>query len=161
MSRELTGAEVLEIAEKMEQNAARFYRRAAGMYKDPKISRLFSDLAQWEKRHVEVFTEMKKRLSQQAWGLGQYGIERPDSLRPQTPPAVFPERADPARELTGRETKADLLRLAIEKEKESIAYYTGLKDLVPDNEDFLAVKDVLGEEERHVRILTQSLEQIA
>ncbi|MEN6335087.1 MAG: ferritin family protein [Phycisphaerales bacterium] len=159
MSRELTGAEVLEIAEKMEQNAARFYRQAAGLYKDPKISRLFSDLAQWEKRHVEVFAEMKKRLSQQAWGLGQYGIERPNASR--TPTPVFPDRTDPSQKLTGRETKADLLRAAIEKEKEAIAYYASLKDSIPGAEDVQALKDILGEEERHVRILTQSLEGIA
>jgi len=57
MSRELRGVEVLEIAEKMEQNFARFYRRAAGMYKDPKISKLFSDPAQWEKRHMRILTQ--------------------------------------------------------------------------------------------------------
>jgi rubrerythrin len=161
MSGELTGYQVLEIAEKMEQNAARFYRKAAGMYKDAKISKLFSELAQWEKRHVEVFAEMKKRLSQQAWAIGQYGIERPDALWPQTPTAVFPDRVEPARELTGRETKADVLRMALQKEKESIAYYTSLKEFVPDNDDVRAIKDILGEEDRHVRILTQSLEQIA
>lgn len=161
MSRELTGAEVLGVAEKMEQNAARFYRRAAGMYKDPKISKLFSDLAQWEKRHVEVFAEMKKRLSQQAWGIGHYGAERSSSSGSQTPVPVFPDGADPAKELTGRETKADLLRKAIAKEKESIACYTSLMESVPDKEDVQAVKEILDEEERHVRILTQSLEGMA
>jgi rubrerythrin len=161
MNRELTGTEVLEIAEKMEQNAARFYRRAAGMYDDAKISKLFSELAQWEKRHAEVFAEMKERLSQQSWGLGQYGSERPDAARPPTPTAVFPDRADLSGELTGGETKADVLRMAIQKEEDSIAYYTSLKEFVLGDEDVQAVKDILGEEERHVRILTQSLEQIA
>lgn len=161
MSRELTGTEILETAERMEQNAAKFYRRAAGMYGDAKISKLFSDLAQWEKRHVEVFAEMKERLSKQSWGLGQYGSERPDASRPRMPTAVFPDRADPGQELTGRETKADVLRMAIQKEKDSIAYYTSLKEFVLGAEDVRAVKDILGEEERHVRILTQSLEQIA
>jgi rubrerythrin len=160
MNQELTGTEVLEIAEKMEQNAARFYRRAAGMYDDVKISRLFSDLAQWEKRHVEIFSEMKERLSQQSWGLGQYGAERPDASRMRTPTAVFPDGADPSQELTGRETKADVLRMAIQKEKDSIAYYTSLKEFILGDEDVRAIKDILGEEERHVRILTQSLEQI-
>jgi len=161
MSRELTGVEVLEIAEKMEQNAVRFYRRAAGIYKDPRISKLFSDLAQWEKRHGEVLAEMKKRLSQQAWGLGQYGAERSSSPRPQTPIPVFSDGTDPVKALTGRETKAELLRKAIEKEKESIEYYASLKDCVPDKEDAQAVKEILDEEQRHVRILTQSLEGIA
>ncbi len=159
MSRELTGAEALEVAEKMEQNAARFYRRAAGMYEDPKVSKLFSDLAQWEKRHVEAFAEMKKRLSQQLWGIGQYGAERPEGARPQTSTPVFPDRADPAQELTGRETKADVLRMAIQKEKESIAFYASLKEFVPNDEEVRAIQDILDEEDRHVRILTQSLEQ--
>lgn len=157
MSRELTGAEALEVAERMEQNAARFYRRAAGMYQDPKISKIFSDLAQWEKRHVEVFAEMKKRLSEQVWGLGQYGAERPDGSNPQTP--VFPDRADPTQALTGRETKADVLRMALQKENESIAFYASLKESVPNEEDIRAIQDILDEEQRHVRILTQSLEQ--
>lgn len=160
MSRELSGAEAVEVAEKMEMNAARFYRRAAGMYKDPKISKLFSELAQWEKRHVEVFAEMKKRQSQQVWGLGQYGAERPDGSRSQTPTPVFPDRVDPSQELTGRETKADVLRMALQKENESIAFYTSLGEFIPNEEDVRAVKDILAEEDRHVRILTQSLEQI-
>jgi rubrerythrin len=159
MSRELTGAEALEVAERMEQNAARFYRRAAGMYQDPKISKLFSDLAQWEKRHVEVFAEMKKRLSEQVWGLGQYGAERPNGSRPQKATPVFADRVDPAQELTGREAKADVLRMALQKENESISFYAGLKGSVPNAEDIRAIQDILDEEQRHVRILTQSLEQ--
>lgn len=161
MNREMTGAEVLEIAETMEQNAAKFYRRAAGMYDDVKLSRLFSELAQWEKRHVEVFAEMKARLSQQSWGLGQYGSERPDASRARTPTPIFPDRANPSQDLTGRETKADVLRMAIQKEKDSIVYYTSLKEFILGDEDIRAIKDIIGEEDRHVGILTQSLEQIA
>ena len=155
------GAEVLEIAVKMEQNAAKFYRRAAGMYEDVKISKLFSELAQWEKRHVEIFAEMKERLSQQSWGLGQYGSERPDASQSRVPTPVFPDRDSPSQDLTGRETKADVLRMAIQKEKDSIVYYTSLKEFILGDEDIQAVKDIISEEDRHVRILTQSLEQIA
>ncbi len=160
MAQELTGYEVLEIAEKMERNAAGFYRRAAGMYSDPKISKLFSELAQWEKRHIEAFAEMKARLSEQSWGLGQYGCNRAVPPRPQTSAAVFGDRTDPSKELTGRETKADVLRMAIQKEKDSIAYYTSLREFV-SGDDMEAIQDIIGEEDRHVRILTQSLEQIA
>lgn len=110
MTQELTGYEVLEIVEKMERNAAGFYRRAA-------------------------------------------------TSRPQAPTAVFGDRADPSKELTGRETKADVLRMAIQREKDAIAYYTSLKEFVP-GDDVEAIKDILSEEDRHVRILTQSLEQI-
>ena len=45
MTRELTPLEILRIAADMERNAAQFYRRAAGMYRDPSLSKLFSQLA--------------------------------------------------------------------------------------------------------------------
>jgi rubrerythrin len=161
MTRELTGYEVLDIAEKMGRNAAGFYGRAAGMYDDPKISRLFSELAQWEKRHTQIFAEMKEHLSGQTWELGQYGAERPKAPAPQVPTTVFGDRADPSRELTGDEAKADVLRRAIQKEKDTIAYYTSLKEFVLGDDSVEAIKEIIREEDRHVRILTQSLEQIA
>jgi rubrerythrin len=161
MAREMTGLEVLEIAEKMERNAAGFYRRAAGMYDDAKISKLFSELAQWEKRHIQVFADMKESLSQGAWQMGQYGAERMDTPGPPTPTPIFPDRADPAEELTGQETKGDVLQLAIQKEKDAIAFYTSLKEFVLGDENVQAIKEIIREEDRHVRILTQSLEQIA
>jgi len=103
MARELTGYEVLDIAEKMERSAAGFYRRAAGLCDDPKITKLFSDLAQWEKRHIEVFAQMKQRLSEQSYELGQYGSERQKEPRVRTPTPVVADRVDPSKELTGRE----------------------------------------------------------
>lgn len=161
MTRELTGYEVLEIAEKMERNAAGFYRKAVGLYDDPRISKLFSELAQWEKRHVEIFAQMKQHLSSQSYQLGQYGSERGSETGSRTPAAVFADHADPSKELTGRETKADVLRLAIRKERDTIAYYTSLREFVLGAEDVAAIREIIQEEDRHVRILTQSLEQIA
>ena len=73
---------------------------------------------------------------------------------------IFPDRADPKDDLTGRETKVDVLRMAIRKEKDSIAYYTSLKEFIPGG-DVQTIKDIIAEEDRHVRILTQSLEQMA
>lgn len=159
MTRELTAYEVLEIAEAMERSAAKFYRKAAGMYQDPRISKLFSDLAQWEKRHIEVFAEMKQRLSGQSWEMGQYGQERGIASKPQPPAAVLADYASPSQELTGQETKAEVLRIALGKESDSIAYYKSVQGHVSRVEDVEAVRDIIEEEERHVRILTQSLEQ--
>jgi len=143
----------------MERSAAGFYRKAAGMYQDPKTSKLFSDLAQWEKRHIEVFAEMKKRLSDQSWELGQYGGERGGPSKPE-PSTASADRSGPSQDLTGRETKAEVLRIALQKEKDSIAYYAGLKGAAPCAEDAKTIQDIIEEEERHVRILTQSLGQI-
>lgn len=162
MDLEMNGYEVLEIAERIERNGAKFYRRAAAITADPDISTLFVRLAQWESQHVKVFKDMKDRSVEQKWEIGDLSPDRvgvPDA-RALAGLAVFGIQPNPADELTGRETRADVLRLAIEKEKDSIVYYTGLKDLVPQGQERKVVEDVIQEEMKHVRILTQSLEQL-
>jgi rubrerythrin len=159
MTRELTAFEVLKIAEQMERNAARFYRKAAGMYNDPSLSKLFSELAQWEKRHVEVFADMKNQFPEQAWEQGSSDPERVDIARLDVPPLVFDEHSDPAKELTGNETRAEVLNLALKKERYTIGYYTSLTEFALGQENIKVIRNILQEEKRHVRILVQSLRQ--
>jgi len=41
-----------------------------------------------------------------------------------------------------------------------IAYYTGLREFVLGKNNVQVLKDIIREENRHLKILTQSLEQI-
>ena len=161
MTRELTAFEVLEIAKTMEREAVRFYRKAAGLSHDPRVGKLFAELSQWERRHLQIFAEMKDRLTEQAWEGGCLDLDRVVVARLGVPPAVFNEQSEPAKELTGTETRAEVLRLAIQKEQYTIGYYTGLTEfaLGPDNVN--VIKSILQEERKHVRILAQSLGQNA
>ncbi len=161
MTRELTAFEVVKIAEQMEHNAARFYRKAAGMYHDPALSKLFSELAQWEKRHVQVFAEMKDQFSEHAWERGSSDPDRVDVSRLDVPPAVFDEHSDPAKELTGNETSAEVFNLALKKERYTIGYYTYLTEFALGQENIKVIKSILQEEKKHVRVLMQSLRQTA
>jgi len=159
MTRELSAFEVLKIAEQMERNAARFYRKAAGMHNDPSLSKLFSELAQWENRRVQVFAEMMNRLSERVWEQGGSDPGRVDVSRLDTPPAVFDEHSDPAKELTGNETRAEVFDLALKKERYTIGYYTSLTEFALGQENLKVIESILQEERKHVRILTQSLRQ--
>ncbi len=163
MDAEMSGYEVLEVAEKIERNGVKFYRRAAGLCDDDRISTLFVQLAQWEARHVELFKKMRERLSAERWQPGRLDPDRIDSPNAKALAglAVFAIQPDPSEELTGKESRADVLKMAIEKEKDSIVYYTGLKDFVPHQSDRQVVEEVIQEEMKHVRILVQSLEQTA
>ena len=49
--------------------------------------------------------------------------------------------------------------MAIAKEKDSIAFYQGLETMVGDDEQRRLIEAIVDEENKHVRILTQSLEQ--
>jgi rubrerythrin len=73
--------------------------------------------------------------------------------------AVFGIKPDPSEELTGKESIVDVLEKAIIKEKDSIVYYTGLKDFVLAQADKDKIDDIIREELRHIRILSQSLAQ--
>jgi rubrerythrin len=156
MAQGLTGYEVLEIAENLERNAARFYRKAAEICDDPQVSRLFDELARWEMRHVQVFVELREYLSEKAWELGYFQPERVNGAAAPVP-AVFGAHADPAKILTGRESKTDVLRMALRHEEYTLAYYTSLVKLTLGERNLEAVQEIMREEQNHVKILTRAL----
>ena len=160
MDEALSVDEVLEVAEQIERNGAKFYRCAAALCEDPNISALFVQMGQWEARHVQVFKEMRTCLSKRKWDIGDLGTDRAPSARALAGLAIFSRSAGPGEGLTGRETRAEVFRKAIEKEKESIVYYAGLKDFVPTQRERQTVEDIIQEEMKHVRILMQSLERL-
>ncbi|UCG57435.1 MAG: ferritin family protein [Phycisphaerales bacterium] len=161
MNVELNVFEVLDIAEQIERNGAKFYRRAAELFADGSIEKLFLDLATWENAHVRVFANMRAELSEQNWESGGFEPTRLDLPDAQVMAglAVFGVRPNPAEELTGNEEVANIIRMAIQKEKDSIVYYTGLKDFVLSKAGKAKIDEIIAEEMRHVRILGESLEQ--
>lgn len=160
MDEQMSVHEVLAVAERIERNGAKFYRRAAAMCDDPDLSALFVQLGQWEARHVQVFREMRTCLPEQRRELGDLACGQALSAAALAGLAIFNKQAAAGGGLSGQETRADVFRMAIEKEKESIVYYTALKDLVPSQRDSQAVEDIIQEEMKHVRILMQSLERL-
>jgi rubrerythrin len=161
MNVELSAFEILDIAGQIERNGAKFYRRAAQLFDGESIQKLFLDLARWEETHIRIFADMTEALSEQNWESGDFEPRRLDLPDAQVMAglAVFGIRPNPAEELTGNEEVANVLKMAIEKEKDSIVYYTGLKDFVPSQAGRAKIDEVIVEEMRHVRILSQSLQQ--
>ena len=158
---QLSALEIFEVAEQIERNGAEFYRRAAEIFDDSEVKNIFLELVEWEKAHQELFAEMREQLSQQS-GEHQAGrAEGADLIDPQIMAslAVFGIEAEPSSELTGKESIEDVLHMAIQKEKDSIVYYTGLKEFVPEATDKEKVDDIIKEEMRHIKILDQALAQ--
>jgi len=152
--------EVFEIAEQIERNGTNFYVRAAELFDDPDIRRTFLALAEWEKKHERTFARMKQQVSEQSQrtNTSEVGGSLPDP-RVMAGLAVFGIRSDPVEELRGRQKKTDIIRRAVEKEKDSIVFYHGLKEFVPGGADRDRIDDIIKEEMRHIVILDQSLKQ--
>jgi rubrerythrin len=152
--------EVFEIAEQIERNGTNFYIRAAELFDDPDIRQMFLRLAEWETEHEQTFARMKQQLAEQDRNAK---APAPDDLLPDprvmAGMAVFGIRSNPAEELRGRQEKTNVIRRAVEKEKDSIVFYHGLKEFVPAGADKERIDDIIKEEMKHIVILDQSLKE--
>ena len=158
----LNASEIFDIAEQIEQNGAMFYRRAAEIFDEPVMCRIFLKLADWELKHKQIFAGMRKQNA-------ELNPETKTSVFQQLLPeakvmaglAVFGIRPNPGDELSGRMKKSEILKRAIEKEKDSIVFYSGLKDFAPAEIAKDKIDEIIREELRHIRILNRASERIA
>ena len=157
---EFNAFEIFEIAEKIERNAVKFYRRAAELFDDSRARNLFVKLAEWEVAHEQVFANMRKELSEQGPEMRTFEAENDVVFDAQSMAglAVFGNKMVPSAELTGKESITDILKSAIEKEKDTIIFYTGLKDFVSAQAAKDKIAEIIKEEMHHIRILKQSME---
>jgi rubrerythrin len=160
MSVKFNAFEIFEIAEKIERNGTKFYRKAAELFDDSRTRNMFLQLAEWEAAHEQLFADMRKQLSEQGPEFRTFELENDVVFDAQSMAglAVFGNRMEPSEELTGEEGIADILKIALEKEKDSIVFYTGLRAFIPVTAGQDKIRDIIIEEMRHIRILNQSLE---
>ena len=152
--------EIFEMAEQIERNGAKFYRRAAGGMNDAAVQQVLLDLAAMEDQHEKVFADMRSRLSPAE---RQPVVFDPDDenaayLRAMAGGHVFDVKADPSEALTGRESLTDVLWTAIGLEKDSIVFYLGLQDMVPERLGKDRLDAIIHEEMRHIVTLADQLD---
>jgi rubrerythrin len=152
--------EVFEMAEQIERNGAKFYRAAAEKF--PDLKSLFLDLARMEDEHEKTFAAMHAKLSGEELEAPVYD---PDGealmyLRVMSDGHVFDLRTDLAEQLAGKETSADILRMAMGAERDSIAFYVGLRESVSQKAGKDKVQAIIREEMGHMAILGEKLKEL-
>lgn len=152
--------EVFEMAEQIERNGAKFYRAAAK--KLPDLSKLLLDLAQMEDEHEETFKALRTELLGEEVEAPVYD---PDNeahkyLRVMADGHVFDLKADPLEQLADKQTPEDILKMAMGAERDSIAFYVGLKDFVSQRAGKDKVEGIIKEEMDHIATLNQKLEAL-
>jgi len=70
---------------------------------------------------------------------------------------VFDVRKDPSERLTGEETMEDILKTAIGLEKDSIVFYLGMKEMVPERLSKQRIDDIIKEEMGHIALLSKEM----
>jgi len=160
MSVTFNAIEIFEIAERIERNGEKFYRKAAEGLSDEDIRQTLLSLAEMEAEHEETFANMRKQISHKERELITFEPENEMTLYLQAIANghIFDLKKDPSEQLTGKETIDNILKLAIEAEKDSIVFYVGLKNFVPAKAGQDKVEEIIEEEMGHIVVLNQKLE---
>ena len=149
----VTAVEILELAVKLERNGAAYYRRAADLTPDSCARAFLRDLAAMEDRHVDSFQTMLRRVPPTV--LPDPGAE--EFLKTVAERRVFAIDVDPSEGLTGRESVPEILRQAIQLEKDSVVFYVAIGLVTPDPDDKDVLQEILQEELGHITLLADQL----
>ncbi|PNX49697.1 MAG: rubrerythrin [Thermoplasmata archaeon M9B1D] len=153
MSFEFNIDEILEIAEQIERNGARFYRNAAQKIPNVDKKRLLINLAEMEDNHEQIFKTMRKNLSEDEKMMTSFDPEDETSsyLKALADTRIFYEK-----EIDFSSIK-EILKSAITAEKDSIVFYLGMKDVVSDHIGKDKIDAIIREEMSHIKLLSKEL----
>jgi rubrerythrin len=151
--------EIFEMAEQIERNGSSFYRRVAKSFKDANSCQKLLDLAAMEDEHERIFHAMRADLSGQEGVVSGFDPSGEAALYLQAiaDSEVFDVRKDPTERLTGKESLEEILLMAIGIEKDSIIFYQGIKEMVPERLGKDRVEAIIKEEMGHIITLSKEL----
>ena len=154
--------EIFEMAEEIERNGAKFYRRASANSPDEETKQMLLDMAVMEDEHLKTFQQMREELSGRE---KEPMVFDPDNLSVLYLQAMADARGyegkiAPAKELTGSETPKEIIEIALNSEKESVVFYFGLKGFVPVKAGRDKVEAIIIEELGHITTLLGRLKSL-
>ena len=153
--------EVFEMAEDIERQGMAFYSKAAGIFSDADIKKMLEGLSKMEAAHEKTFKKMRADILSEAFK----GYD-PDEMAVAyihtfTEGKVFAKGSEMCDALSSKSTLSEILRMAIEAEKNSILFYTGIKKALPEAKAKDSIEDIISEEMTHIVMLSDKLKSIA
>ena len=154
--------EVFEMAEQIERNGVKYYHRASEIVDASDVRDKLRYLEKMEKQHEKVFARMRHYLPT----VNRLDVvPDPDNqavlyLHALASSHVFDMSADPLEKLTGKESLQDIFELALQFEKDSIVFFLGIQEIVPDRLGKEEISRIIKEEMAHVTLLSSQLESL-
>ena len=145
--------EILEMAEQIERNGGTFYRRAAELAEDEAVRQMLLELAAMEDDHEKTFASMRTE-AQAAFDLDDQAAQY---LQAVADGHVFDVREDPTEVLAGGVDVVAILKHASGREKDAIAYFSGLKAAMPEGWGRDRLDEIIREELSHIALLSKEL----
>ncbi|MGB7294967.1 MAG: ferritin family protein [Candidatus Aminicenantales bacterium] len=145
--------EIFEMALKIEQNGEKFYRDSAAKIADPEAILLLLKLADMEVDHQRIFKGMKTALSA--------ADKKAMTFDPNNEAGLYLASLANTRIFFEKDIETSTLegifKAALAAEKDSVAFYLGMKDLVPAGRGRDKIEEIIREEMRHIRVLGERL----
>ena len=154
--------ELFQIAMKVERNAVSFYKKAADLSDNVRVSELFRRLQSWECEHLSAIDEMHSKLTPQSSDPAKHlpGKRETSEAVLMAGLAVFGIHPDPSDELSGSENCIEAMDLAVRKEEDTIVFFDGLKGFMKDSSEHHNVDLIISEEIEQIRHLEQARQQL-
>lgn len=146
-----TVADLRNIAIQIERNGEEAYRKAAASAANPEISKIFTKMADDEKRHAEWFAsiETDQELTEEQREMEAVGKTiLQDMVKDNT---FSLER----RELDSIDTLGDLLVKSQGFEQDTILFYEMLSGFIDDDQAMKQLNFIIAEERRHLEALKE------
>lgn len=153
MSYDFNADEIFEMAEQIERNGAKFYRDAAESVAAYSNKDLLLSLSKMEEEHEKTFQSMRNSLTsaEKASTVFDPTGEASLYLRALADTRVFFEKE------IDTTSMLEILKSAIEAEKDSIVFYLGMKEAVPATLGQDRIDNIIKEEMGHIRLLSKEL----
>lgn len=156
MSFNFNADNIFEMAEEIERNGSKFYKDAAGKISDEELKQLLNSLSAMEDAHENTFKEMRMKLanSEKASHIFDPYDEEALYLQSLAETKIFYKK-----EIDLSSAK-EILLAAFSAEKESILFYHGMKNFVPEQIGKKWVDNIIEEEKKHIILIGNELKKL-
>jgi rubrerythrin len=148
-----TADEIFEMAQQIEKNGASFYRAAAEGVDNAIFKKMLLNLARMEDEHEKTFTDMRASLSAKEKSATFFDPENQAGqyLKALADTRVFFNKA------LDLSSMVEILKEALVAEKDSIVFYLGMKEMIPNERGKSRIDAVIKEEMNHIQVISQKL----
>jgi rubrerythrin len=162
MSIQFSADEILATAERIEENGVAFYAAGSEAVSDPEAKLLLRHLSSWEVAHVHLFQAMRRELTAEERMPTVFDPDDQMALYVQSMAdrTVFDSKMNPGEMFGPEPDLTHILQLALEREKDSVVFYSGIRDRVPARLGRDKIDEVIREEVSHVAMLGKQLSSL-
>ena len=153
---------IFDIGIQIEKNGKTFYTEVAKGTSDEAIKSLFTELAEWEEQHVELFQRLQAELPEtlKEQNFFDPNDEMGEYLKAAADSHVFVATMDVAQIAAKCQSPVEALDMALTFEKDSVVYYTTMKKVVAEYFGREKIDLLIDEELKHISILNTKKKQI-